>query len=220
VNPNASGFNDPQLSPERPGRNHSEELFEPPNDRALSETTGYLQNDDAVGRLGRKAQNVPEVVVEGDQRALFGNTGFEDNSVARAPSASSRTVATSCPDDRKRLSPRGPRFSSSLSFTGRLGRDGDDALACGLRAVGNGRQDVRVRELGIGVEKLRLRVAVCEEVQEEQDPDPCALDARLAEADVGIDADALKQWFHCRSPRRWTFLLMMPDHRGSQASAG
>ena len=94
MNPNAPGFNDPQFAPKRPACDDGKKLFESVHDGLLAEATGYLQNDDAVGRLGRKVQNVPEVVVEGDQRALFGNTGFEDSCVACA----AESFATNCCD--------------------------------------------------------------------------------------------------------------------------
>src|ERR1035437_5732153 len=76
--------------------------------------------------------------------------------------------------------------------------DRNDAFARRFRPVRNGRQDILVREVRVRREEILLALTIRQDVENQRDPDPRALDAGLAEADAGIDADALKQGVHCR----------------------
>lgn len=72
----------------------------------------------------------------------------------------------------------------------------------GRRPVLHAGEDVVAVELGVVFEEFFDGGAGGEEVEDEGDPEAGAFHARLAEADVGVDGDALQQRVHARAPAR------------------
>jgi hypothetical protein len=71
-------------------------------------------------------------------------------------------------------------------------RHGDNALARHLGAIGNCRPNIVDSKLRISGQDLFGRLAARKEIENQGNPDARALDARLAEADVGVDGDAVE----------------------------
>ena len=75
-----------------------------------------------------------------------------------------------------------------------VGRQIDSAaLACNLGAIRNGGANIVWRELRIRFQDLLRRLAAGEKVENQRHPDARTPDARLAEADVGVDHDAVER---------------------------
>ena len=77
----------------------------------------------------------------------------------------------------------------------RLQRHGDVAFAGHLRAVGDACLNVGFRQAGIVLQNFRSRGAACEQIEDEGNPNAMPADARLAEATLRIDPDALEKFF-------------------------
>ena len=111
------------------------------------------------------------------QPSILCSTAVETSKPALAKSAAARS--------------RDSRRARASSRRGQL----DEATDRDLGRVGERRAHVRLLELGILIEHLTNAHPVCEQIEDEGDPDPVTADARLATADRRIDADAIKEGF-------------------------